>query len=411
MPRLYRLAYLVSHPIQYQAPLLRKIAALPEADLTVFFMSDLSVRGYQDPGFGTVVQWDVPLLSGYRHSFLPCLGPKSRLSFWRPLVYGLRKTLRPGEFDALWVHGYAHYATLIAVVLAKRYGMKVFLRGESNLLKEKELSVAKRWIKKELLRRLFNTVDAFLAIGTLNRQFYVHYGVPEDKMFWMPYAVDNDFFRGKAVEAKQDRESLRRELGLDPERPVILYASKLQTRKRPGDLLEAYIRLSLDGLREPWPYLLYVGDGEERGHLEGRARALGWKSVRFLGFRNQSELPRYYDLCDVFVLPSEYEPWGLVVNEAMNAGKPVVVSDRMGCAPDLVRDGENGFVYPAGDVQALTGRLKRLISDPALARRMGERSRQIIDRWDFEADVQGLLAAVRSTLGEAEMSSSGAALR
>jgi glycosyltransferase involved in cell wall biosynthesis len=145
--------------------------------------------------------------------------------------------------------------------------------------------------------------------------------------------------------------------------------------------------------------LLFVGDGEERRRLEERVRRLGWRSVLFLGFKNQSELPRYYDLCDVFVLPSEKEPWGLVVNEAMNAAKPVVVSDRVGCAPDLVRDGVNGFVFPAGDIGALAERLRRLTEDPELARRMGEESLRIIDKWNFDADVQGLLEALDYVVG------------
>jgi len=394
----YRVAYLVSHPIQYQAPLLRRIAACPEIDLTVFFMSDLSVRGYHDPGFGTRVRWDVPLLDGYRYEFLPALGPRDRLSFWWPLSRRLRHFLRSGRFDVLWVHGYSHNVTLRAILWAKSLGMKVLLRGESHLMSETP-SPAKRQLKKAVLPGLFRLIDGFLAIGTLNREYYIHYGVPEHKIFMMPYAVDNEFFQKRAGEARMCREQLRAELGLDPGRPVILYASKLQRHKRPGDLLEAYVKLSPDGALEPQPYLLFVGDGEERHRLEERVRALGWRSVLFLGFKNQSELPRYYDLCDVFVLPSAKEPWGLVVNEAMNAAKPVVVSDRVGCAPDLVRDGVNGFVFPVGNIGALAERLRRLTEDPELARRMSEESLRIIDKWNFDADVQGLLEALDYVVG------------
>jgi glycosyltransferase involved in cell wall biosynthesis len=143
--------------------------------------------------------------------------------------------------------------------------------------------------------------------------------------------------------------------------------------------------------------LLFVGDGEERHRLEERVRGLGWRSVLFLGFKNQSELPRYYDLCDVFVLPSAKEPWGLAVNEAMNAAKPVVVSDRVGCARDLVRDGLNGFVFPVGDIGALAERLRRLTDEPETARRMGEQSVRVIEKWNFDADIHGLLQALGST--------------
>lgn len=393
MDRPFRLAYLVSHPIQYQAPFLRRIAAHPKIDLTVFFMSDMSVRGYHDPGFGIQVKWDVPLTEGYRHQFLPAVGGNDRISFWRPFVYGLRRHLADGEFDCLLLCGYAHQANLRAIKAARKLGIKVMMFGESHL-KSHRRSKVKLWLKGLFLRRLFRWVDAFLAIGTLNREYYLHYGVPEHRIFWMPYSVDNEFFRSRAVEASQTREKLRQELGLEPDRPVILFASKFQARKRAGDLLEAYIRLSPDGFQEPHPYLLFIGDGEERASLEHRVRQRKWSSTRFLGFRNQTEMPRYYDLCDVFVLPSEYEPWGLVVNEVMNAGKAVIVTDHVGCGPDLVRDGENGYVIPVGDVDALADRLRRLMVNLGLVHRMGEESLHRISTWTYDTGVHALLQAM-----------------
>ena len=177
------------------------------------------------------------------------------------------------------------------------------------------------------------------------------------------------------------------------------YASKFQQRKRAGDLLEAYLRLSPDGRQEPAPYLLFVGDGEERSALEQRARETGWESIRFLGFKNQTDLPPLFDLCDVFVLPSAAEQWGLIVNEVMNAAKPIIVTDEVGAAPDLVRDGENGYVVPVGDIGVLAKRLQDVVGDPGTARRMGERSLEIIQGWGFKEDVAGLRQALEATVG------------
>lgn len=395
--RPYRLACIVSHPIQYQAPLFKYLSSKPEIDLTVFFLSDISVREYRDKGFGVGVHWDVPLLEGYRYAFLPCAGRSDRLSSWRPLTRGLWRHLEGGAFDALWLHGYAHHGLLRAMAIAKTLGIKVLLRGESRLNSEREGAGTIR-LKERLLPALFTLIDGFLAIGTLNREYYMHYGVPTERIFMMPYAVDNEFFRLRAELARSRREELRRELKLASGRSVILYASKFQAHKRPNDLLEAYARLSPDGREEPLPYLLMVGDGELRPLLEARVRTLDWSSVKFLGFKNQTELPRYYDLCDVFVLPSEREPWGLVLNEVMNAGKAVIVSDRVGAGPDLMSDGENGFVVPVGDVETLSHRLRLLTSEPQTASGMGEKSRQAIASWNFEADRQGLLAALEATL-------------
>ncbi len=393
----YRVACLVSHPIQYQAPMFRYLTALPGIDLTVLFLSDLSIREYHDPGFGVSFKWDVPLLEGYRGEFLPALGARDSLSFWRPFTYAIRRRLAAGCFDALWIHGYAHQAMLRAIAAARSLGIKVLMRGESHLGSESR-SPLTRVIKRRLLPRLFERIDAFLTIGARNREYYLAYGVPAAKMFAMPYAVDTEFFRAGAEAARPGREHLRSELNLAPGRPIVLFASKLQQRKRARDLIEACA--AIESL--PRPYLLMVGDGEERSALQARTRALGLDdTVRFLGFRNQTELPRLYDLCDVFVLPSDAEPWGLVLNEVMNAGKPVIASDAVGAAPDLVIEGVNGFVYPVGDIGALARALERVTRSPEHAAAMGAKSLEIVARYSFEAGGAGLLAALAAVTGRA----------
>ena len=391
-----RLAYIVSHPIQYQAPLLRRIASEPGIDFTALFLSDFSTRQYRDPGFGQSIAWDVDLLSGYDSKVLRAWGDSDGVGLLQPLTIGVEEELRAGGYDAVWLHGYAHHAQLRALVAAKKRGLKVLLRGESHAASSQR-SAVKTALKQQILTRLFRKVDAFLAIGTANRDYYMSYGVAPEKIFMMPYAVDNARFQATAT-AERGR-ALVRSLGLDPSRPVILYASKLQTRKRPWDLWRAYERLSPDGRDEPAPYLVYVGDGEERAALEAAVASRGWTSVHFAGFQSQRTLPDYYAACDVFVLPSEREPWGLVVNEVMNAGKPVIVSDQVGAAADLVEDGVNGFVVPVGDVETLADRLRWVTDDRAVARAMGEKSLQRVSEWDYEADVQGLLQAVNGCGG------------
>jgi glycosyltransferase involved in cell wall biosynthesis len=388
-----RLAYLVTHPIQYQAPLLRRIAAEPGIDLTVFFCSDFSLKSHLDPYFGKFIAWDTPLTGGYRHEILPALGRRDRLSFWRPFNYGLARRLDPGNFDVLWVHGYNRWFNWLAMAWAKILGLKILVRDEATLIS------ASRHRLKRLAKRLFfltlrNLSDGFLAIGTLNAQYYQSYGIAPERIFSMPYAVDNAFFRDQARAAARERERLRHELGLSPGRPIILFVSKLSEVKRGQDLLEAYIGMSPDQVQEPHPYLIFIGDGSQRKTLEERAGTMHWSSIKFLGFRNQTELPGYYDLCDVLVLPSAFEPWGLVINEVMNAGRAVVVSDQVGCGPDLVRPGENGAVFPAGDIVRLRQALVDLTGDPQRCRAMGEKSLEIIKTWGLEEDVAGLKQAL-----------------
>jgi glycosyltransferase involved in cell wall biosynthesis len=392
-----RLAYLVTHPIQYQAPLLRRIAAEPGIDLTVFFCSDFSLRSYLDPSFGKIIAWDVPLTEGYRYKILPALGRNDRLSFWRPFNYGLARHLDRGNFDVLWVHGYNRWFHWLAMAGAKIRGLKVLVRDEATRLSAPRHKL-KRLAKRVFFLMLRNLADGFLAIGRLNAEYYQSYGIGPDRIFSVPYAVDNAFFQQKARAASREREHWRRQLGLTPGRPIILFASKLSEVKRGADLLEAYIRMSPDQVQEPPPYLLFIGEGDQRQILEARARATNWTSIKFLGFKNQTELPRYYDLCDVLVLPSVFEPWGLVINEVMNAGRAVVVSDQVGCGPDLVRRGENGEVFQAGDIAGLSSALYNLVSNQPRCRALGEKSLEIISKWGIEEDVAGLKKALASVM-------------
>jgi len=388
-----RLAYLVTHPIQYQAPLLRRIAREPDIDLKVFFASDLSIRSFFDTSFEQAIEWDVPLLEGYESEFLPAVGRKGRISFWRPMNYGLASRLKAGRFDALWIHGYMRWHHWIAMAGAKRLGIKVLVRDEATPI-SRPRGTLKQGSKRIFFAWLQRTADCFLAIGSLNGHYYRQHGLPDDRVFMMPYTVDNAFFQARTAEFASQREIFRSALGLEHGRPIILYAGKLIRRKRPHDLLQAYRQLSPDSRAEPRPYLLYVGDGEMRRALEEAAAATGWKSIKFQGFKNQTEIAAFYDLCDLFVMPSETEAWGLVVNEAMNAGRTVIVSDRVGCGPDLVHNGENGFIFKAGDVADLSRVLKEAFASPDRCTYMGRRSLALINRWSFEEDVVGLRAAL-----------------
>ncbi len=397
-----RLAYLVSHPIQYQAPLLRRIAAEPGIDLTVFFGSDFSVKGYRDPGFGVDVKWDVPLLEGYKYEFLPALRDNGTASVFSPISVGLTRRLAGNEtgrgFDVLWVHGYSTVNQMHGILAAKTVGIPVLVRSDSSLA-DRPRGRLKLLLKRAFFAALRSLVDGVLVSGTKNLEYWRHYMGPDFPMFLLPYAVDNDWFQKQSRLASAARPALQAELKLDPNRSVILFASKLQTRKHCNDLIAAYEKLSPAPGVEPEPYLIIVGDGEEREALERQAAATGFSSIRFCGFRNQSELPRYFDLCSVFVLPSRHEPWGLIVNEAMNAGRAVIVSDDVGCQPDLVTDGVEGCVYRVRDVDGLADALRRVLSSPEAAAAMGRRALARIDNWSFNENITNLRQAIAQVTG------------
>ena len=396
-PRRVRLGYLVSHPIQYQAPLLRRIAEEPGIDLTVLFGSDFSVRSYKDEGFGVDVRWDTPLLEGYRSRVLPALYDPGTVSAVTPLSRSLLSALRDREgnpaFDVLWVHGYASLNSLRGILAAYSLGIPVLLRAES-WLSDRPRGPLRLLSKQLFLRALRPMVSAVLTLGSNNAAYWSFYFGRSVPQFLLPYAVDNAFFAQKSRAAQVQLPALQHDLDLDPGRPVILFASKLQVRKNASHLVEAYSRLlQREGIRAQ-PYLLIVGDGEERERLQTQVRELGLTGVRFTGFRNQTELPLFFALADVFVLPARHEPWGLVVNEAMAAGVPVVLSSDVGAAADLVTNGVEGFVYPTGDIAQLTAALASVLSGPETARAMGAAAARRVANWDFEADIKGLRRAL-----------------
>ena len=399
-PRKVRLAYLVSHPIQYQAPLLRRIAREPHIDLTVLFGSDFSLRGYKDRGFGVEVAWDTPLLDGYQSEFLRPLRDTGEVSPTAPISRGIYRRLQRVDgspaFDALWVHGYASINSLQAILAANALGIPVLLRAESWLA-DRARSPLTLVLKSAFFKLMGKGISAVLPIGTVNAAYWAHYFGTSVPQFLMPYAVNNNYFAELAAVAAPHEQELRAELGLSPERPVILFASKLQQRKHADHLLEAYSRFIADTQPAQRPYLVVVGDGEQRAQLEAQAQNLRLEDVRFAGFRNQSELPRFFQLADVFVLPSRHEPWGLIVNEAMASGCPVIVSTDVGCHADLITDGIEGCVFPVGDIPALTQALHQVFSSPQTPAIMGEAARRRISTWTYEEDVQGLRRALATT--------------
>jgi glycosyltransferase involved in cell wall biosynthesis len=248
----------------------------------------------------------------------------------------------------------------------------------------------------------YRQCDVCLAIGSRNAEYYSHHGVSEKKIFIAPYAVDNKRFINMAEEQKQHRSVHKAQLGIPSNMPVILFASKYTTQKRPGDILKAKKRLESESVECS---VVMIGSGEMEPELRDYCIKHELRHVYFLGFMNQIELPRYYAMADVYVLPSEGEAWGLVINEAMCAGVAIIASTGVGAVVDLVKDGINGFTYPAGNVAALTECIRRIVTDPDLATRYGAASRRIIEDWDYEQCVSGVRAALVKTLQSQETNS------
>lgn len=389
----YRLAALHSHPIQYFAPLYRGLGQDPSIDLIVFFCSRQGVDQYRDEGFGQAFQWDVPLLERYEHRFLSNFRKRDRVAgFFSLMNFGLVRELRTNCYDAILVPGHMYFSYLLAIAWAKVLRIPVFMRAETHLGLRR--SKVKRLLRGPLLRFFYNHLcDRCLPIGTRSREFYLAHGVPPERLFDVPYTVDNARFIHAAGRLRAHVLETRTALGLPTDRPVLLFVAKLVDGKRPQDLLAAFHRLRERGIKAS---LVFVGSGPLERTLQGQIAAHRIPDVYLMGFRNQSELPKFYAAADMLVFPSESETWGLVINEAMCAGLPIIASEEIGAVPDLVKHGHNGLTYPAGDIDQLTAYLESLVTDESLRQQMGENSLAIIRSWSLERCVEGVLAALCS---------------
>lgn len=387
-----RVLFLSSHVIQYSSPLFRQIARDARLDFLVAYCSLQGAQREIDPEFGVEVAWDTSVLDGYQWVHLRNRSPVPGLGrFFGLFNPGLWTLIREGHFDAVILPGYFYFTAWIAIAAAKWHGVPILFITDAHTLRSwKTQSNWKLRFKKWLVRRIFRTGNAVVVSSTGGVEYVKSLGFPAERVFLAPTAVDNDWWSRQA--AKVDRDAVRAVWKMPADGTVTLFCAKLQPWKAPSDLLEAFARANV-----PNSYLAFAGDGPERTGLEQKAAELGIANrVQFLGFLNQSQLPSAYRAADVFVLPSLFEPFGLVVNEAMLCGLPVVVSDRVGARFDLVRDGENGYVYPAGNVDSLAAILSDILQDTQERASMGAASKHRMQTWSPREYTEGIVRAVQS---------------
>ena len=364
------IAILTSHPIQYQAPLWRALAQESSLNFEVWFLTPHAVAPSRDREFGTTFAWDVNLLEGYRHRFVP-VDPGWRLARFNgiKLTIDWKTLFREHGVTAIWIEGWRFRVLWEAVRAARALGIPVWLRGETpDLIPQRGV---KPWFRAIALRWFFSRVHRFLYIGTANRRFYRQFGVAEDRLRSAPYCVDNDRFASVAAALRPSRSDIRSHWQIDANERCVLFCAKMIEKKRPFDLLAAAQRVAeVDGQRL---HLLWVGDGRLLPPLREAAGSLRGVRSTFAGFLNQSDIPRAFVAADCLVLPSDYgETWGLVVNEALACGVPTIASDRCGCAEDLALPQGPAHVFPCGNAEALSRSLRTVLHAPPSPARLAE---------------------------------------
>ena len=383
-----KLAIVSTHPIQYHAHWFRALAARPEIDLHVFYSYYASPAGQSRAGFGVEFDWDIPLLEGYRYTFLngAAKKPKGVLALSSS---GLSQIIAAGDHDVVLINGWHYRAAWEAIFACWKARLPVMVRGDSQLASPR--GYLKQLAKYPVYRFFIPRLDACLAVGTRSRDYYLHYGAAPERIFQVPHTIEDSLFGRAAAEVQRQRNSLRQQWGLQDRQTVFLYAGKFIEKKRPMDFLRA-IEAAFG--QEPTIAGLMVGDGPLRADCE-RFVSSRHLPVYFTGFLNQSRIMEAYVAAECLVLPSD-ETWGLVVNEAMSCSRPVLVSDVVGCAPDLVRNGETGAIFPLGDLEALADVIVKLARNPEHLHAMGESARRWLRPYSLEAAVQGVVDAVKA---------------
>ena len=382
-----KLAFIVSHPIQYYAPLHRRLARRDDIQIKVFFTWHGGEQAQLDQGFQMPVAWDIPLTDGYEFEVVPNISrdPGSHHFF------GLRnpslvQRVLAWQPDAVHVTGYAFASHLQALRSLHRKGVPMLFRGDSHLLDGR--GSGWRWrLKRSLLRVVFRWPSAFLYVGQANRDYYRAFGVPEEKLVYCPHSIEVERFAEPEAKLEHEAREWRTELGIPEDSKVLLFAGKFEDKKRPVPLMHAFLKGNL-----PKTMLVMVGDGNQ-GEAVRELAARHPEQFRVLPFQNQSRMPVVYRLGDWVVLPSRNETWGLAVNEALACGRPVLVSDRVGCHADVIRPGLSGDIFRADDWQDFGRKLASLQFSGNDARR--QKIKTWAKNWSIEKTETALVECVR----------------
>ena len=386
------LGIFATHPIQYHVPLWRKLAARSDVRIHVYYANDLSVKGGIDPEFGIPVKWDVPLLEGYKYSFLKNISKNPGLGkgFWGLNCPEVKSICRQERFDAVLVHGYSLLFELQVFQAAWHENIPIMIRGDNREGTGMKKSFAFEYLRSMVLKQLYRRVNIGLAVGKYMRRHFLRHGMKEEDIIDCVHCIDTDLMQRQKELFLPQRNRLRSEAGITHDDVVLLFLGKLIPVKNPSLLVRALQHLKLI----PNLWIIVVGEGELRQKTERDLKQIMGAKAIFPGFVNQSEIGKYYVMGDVFVLPSKRETWGLVVNEAMLFGLPALVSDRVGCREDLVINGKTGFVFPSDDETALVNNLQDILNKPYVLKQLGQTAAEHIKRYNADAAVEGIIKAL-----------------
>jgi len=383
-----KLAIVTTHPIQYYAPVFKLLHERNKIAVNVYYTWGEKALDKYDPGFGQKVAWDIPLLDGYPYEWVLNTSTEPGTHHFKGISNpNLVEQINKWQPDAILFFGWAYQGHLKAIRHFKNK-VPVFFRGDSTLLDE--VSGIKSILKTIYLKWVYKHVDYAFFVGSRNKDYFKKYGLKENQLSFAPHAIDNERF---AENRRAESSLLRESLKVKSDELLILFAGKLEDKKSPALLLEAFLALNFSGI-----HLLFIGNGALENEL--KSRSANAENIHFMPFQNQMVMPVVYQAADLFCLPSQGpgETWGLAVNEAMACSKAVLVSDKVGCAVDLVKEDYNGAIFRSNQLGDLTGKMAKLIHSKTVLQEYGNNSRHLIKNWSFERIAEAIENKLNETV-------------
>ena len=377
----YSLGIVQTHATQFDGPLFKRLSEYTEIDVTVYYTRPTG-RAPLDSELGRSPNWDNEVLSRYR-----C---KTReVGFWGSVRF-LSQVMNSNH-DLIVIGGYIPFYHFLIAICARLRGMAVGLRSDTVMLYSKSAYSVKSILKRLVMPYVFKVYSFGHPVGTLAKQYLLHYGFPKNRIFRFPYAVDNDYLASRCGRYRLRRDHIRRALGIEPDSFVVIGIVKFVEREDPMTLLLGFAKL-LNHC--PTAHLVLIGDGSMMREIKTTIKEKAIPNVHLPGFVRYSRLPLFYSIADVFVHPPVWESWGVSVNEAMACGLPVVVASTVGSHVDLVEPGKTGFIFEARNPEDLADCLVKLSFDSALRKKMGNNAKKLIEDWNYDYVEESLLRAL-----------------
>ena len=386
-----KVAYVGPTPAYYFVPFLRELATKSQINMTVYWGCDETLNNYKEKEFSAEVKANENLLKGYKYKIVKNIIGKAsyQKGFFGLNSFEFYKEFWRCRYDVVIIHGWQYLNNINAILAAKMSGAEIILRSENPLNQEFNKPLWKKILKRLIFPFMFKFIDKFLFISTQNKDFYKYFGANEKQLFFSPYSVDNKWHRSYEIRNKSSREQIRKQYDIKNDDVVFLFVGKFIDKKNPKILIEAIKKLDEINCK-----LILVGAGDLGEELKQYVQKEKLTQVIFAGFQSQKNIRKFYLLADIFVLPSgDGETWGLVINESLNFGLPLIISDMVGSARDLCTE-KNGLIFKYNNLDDLCRCMKFFIREPVKRKLMSQASRELVKMYSSENTASGILDAI-----------------